>query len=99
MTDGPLSELDRMLIEHACRRTAIAYAHCLDFRDAEGLGALFAEDGAWDVPNSPVPLAGPKAISEPGGRHFKDMEAQQRENRHCILNFLVTELDRDTAKG
>ena len=49
-----LTDLERMLIEHACTRLVNAYAQALDRGDYEALAAMYAEDAVFARPTMPT---------------------------------------------
>jgi len=49
-----LTDLDRMLAEHACARLVNAYAQALDRGDYEALEAMYADDAVFARPTAPA---------------------------------------------
>ena len=87
-----LSDLDRMLAEHACARLAIGYALCSDSRDIDGFVALWSEDGVWE--NTRGPIRGSAAI-----RQYLDDAPKTSLGRHVCSNIQVTVEDEAHANG
>ena len=42
-----MREEERLIIERACEKLSIAYAHHLDFQRCAEFADLFAQDGLW----------------------------------------------------
>ncbi len=60
-----LSDLDRMLIEHACIKLVNRYALASDASDYEALAAMYTEDGVFARPTSGTGFIAGRA--EPSG--------------------------------
>jgi uncharacterized protein (TIGR02246 family) len=88
-----LDEFDTVVAKQACHDLVIRFASCNDKRDAQGLAALFAEDGVLVRPNGDT-LTGPAAIAAA----YADRPAD-RITRHLVGNVLIEVTSPTTATG
>lgn len=93
---APLGEAEIAAIKLACEDLSEQYTYVLDGGDANGLAALFAEDGAWDVTGKHIQ----------GAAAIRDYWASRSATKapgdgrlHQIANQIVTVIDRDHATG
>ena len=87
------SELDAVVARQACHDLVIRFVSCNDKRDAQGVAALFAEDGMLVRPNGDT-LTGPAAIAAA----YADRPAD-RITRHLVGNVLIDVSSPTTATG
>lgn len=78
-----MDELNRLVIEAACREIVLRAAAAADAGDASTLAALFAADGLLERPNA-VPQRGREAI-----RQAYASRPSGRLTRHLVTNTLV----------
>lgn len=84
-----------LLIEHACRRLSLAFAHLNDTQAYEALANLFTEDGVFYRPLAPdAAVAGRASI-------LKDMQKKPADllTHHVCTNIVVDVLCADSARG
>lgn len=89
-----MTELERMLIEHACGKLQMQYGIFADRGDIEGFTRLFAPDGSVAVPEHP-PFVGHDAIRA----SIEALAALGVTMRHVLTNAVVDVVDADTATG
>lgn len=93
---APLGEADVAGIKLACEDLSEQYTYALDGGDANGLAALFSDDGVWEVTGKHI--AGPAAIRDYwGSRSATKVPGDGR--LHQIANQVVTVVDRNHATG
>lgn len=88
-----LDGLDAVIARQACHDLVIRFASCNDSRDAQGIAALFSEDGVLVRPNGDA-LTGPAAIAAA----YADRPAD-RITRHLAGNVLIEVTSPTTATG
>ena len=89
-----MNDAERFLIERACERLVVAYAHYVDHGQASLIADLFTEDGRWSAPG--VEMLGRKQLRA----GFARREANQgRMSRHVCTNFLCDVQDAQHASG
>jgi len=90
-----LSPADRLAIEWQCEKLVRSFANLSDAKDADGLAALFTEDGAFARPTDPAnPIRGREAIRASfAGR------PKERLTRHLCANTVIEVLGPDRARG
>lgn len=89
-----MDDVDRMLIEHECRKLMILYCHHLDHSSPEGFAGIYTEDAMYKPAALPEPIHGRPAILEWAEAYPKD-----RLGRHLSMNQLVEVVDQDHATG
>jgi hypothetical protein len=89
-----VTDLERMLIEHACTKLQRQYGVFADHGDVEGFTHLFAPDGSVSVPEAP-PFVGHEAIRA----SILALGAQGVTMRHVLTNNVVDVIDAETAQG
>jgi hypothetical protein len=89
-----VTDLERMLIEHACTKLQRQYGVFADHGDVEGFTHLFALDGSVSVPEAP-PFVGHEAIRA----SILALGAQGVTMRHVLTNNVVDVIDAETAQG
>ena len=89
-----MTDLERMLIEHACTKLQRQYGVLADHGDVEGFTNLFAPDGSVAVPEAP-PFVGHDAIRA----SIQALGAQGVTMRHVLTNNVVDVIDAETAEG
>ncbi|WP_395647635.1 nuclear transport factor 2 family protein [Terricaulis sp.] len=89
-----MTEIERLLIEHACTRMQTLYCIHADNRAVDAFTALFAEDGYVAVPEHP-PFKGHAAIRA-SMQALADLGVTMR---HVMSNSLIEAIDADTATG
>ena len=83
-----------LLIEHACGKLPLLFAHYADIGDHEALRNLFIEDGTYDRPFQPgYPFHGRDAIQS----IFRDRPPILV--RHIVTNVLVEVVSETRARG
>lgn len=93
---APLGEAEVAAIKLACEDLSEQYTYVLDGGDANGLAALFAEDGVWEVTGKR--FQGSAAIRDYwASRSAAKVPGDGR--LHQIANQIVTVTDRDHAVG
>lgn len=89
-----MQDLERMLIEHECRKLMIRYCHHLDHEEPEGFASIYVEDATYKPAALPEPMHGRQAILDWARAYPKD-----RLGRHFSTNQLVEVIDEDHATG
>jgi hypothetical protein len=89
-----VTDLERMLIEHACMKLQRQYGVFADHGDVEGFTNLFAPDGSVAVPEAP-PFVGHEAIRA----SIKALGDQEVTMRHVLTNNVVDAIDDESAEG
>src|SRR3954470_1136444 len=89
-----MTDLERMLIEHACAKLQRQYGIFADRGDIEGFTNLFALDGSVRVPEADA-FVGHDAIRA----SIKALGDQGVTMRHVLTNNVVDAIDADTAEG
>lgn len=89
-----MTDLERMLIEHACMKLQRQYGVFADHGDVEGFTNLFAPDGSVAVPEAPA-FVGHEAIRA----SIKALGDQGVTMRHVLANNVVDAIDAETAEG
>ncbi|MEO8115585.1 MAG: nuclear transport factor 2 family protein [Phenylobacterium sp.] len=89
-----MTDLERMLIEHACMKLQRQYGVFADRGDIEGFTNLFAPDGSVAVPEAP-PFVGHDAIRA----SIKALGDLGVTMRHVLTNNVVDVIDAGTAEG
>ncbi|HEY2358004.1 MAG TPA: nuclear transport factor 2 family protein [Phenylobacterium sp.] len=89
-----MTDLERMLIEHACGKLQMQYGVFADRSDIEGFTNLFVPDGSVAVPEHP-PFVGHDAIRG----SIQALAALGVTMRHLLTNSVVDVVDTDTATG
>jgi hypothetical protein len=88
-----MNDIDRMLIEHECRKLMLLYCQHVDHLDPEAFSNLFAEDAYYN----------PAAHPEMNGRSeilaWAKAYPRNRRARHLSTNQVVEVIDADNAKG
>lgn len=86
-----MNEVDQWLARLACRDVVERSARCVDDGDADGIAALFAEDGVLQRPSGAA-LQGREAI-----RASYAARPADRITRHLVTNTVVDLQGSDTA--
>ena len=89
-----LSDLDRMLIEHACIKLVNRYALASDASDYEALAAMYTEDGVFARPTQPDP---PTVGRETILAAFR--KRPPSTGRHVMTNVTIDVLSPTEATG
>jgi len=89
-----MSEIERLLIEHACARLQTQYCIHADACDVEAFTALFAEDGSVKVPEHPA-FVGHAAIRA----SMQALAATGVVMRHIAANSLIEVRSENEAQG
>lgn len=89
-----MTDLERMLAEHACAKLQRQYGVFADHGDIEGFVGLFAPDGSVAVPEAP-PFVGHDAIRG----SIKALVEMGVTMRHVLTNNVVDVIDAETAEG
>ena len=89
-----MDDLQRLVIEHACRKLTVLYCQHLDHLDPDAFASLFAEDAVYKSAVEPKPIVGRPAVLEWIRRY-----PAHRLARHVASNQLVEVIDADNAKG
>ena len=89
-----MTEVERMLAEHACQKLQAQYGVFADRGDVEGFTQLFAEDGSVAVPEAPA-FVGQDAIRA----SIQALKDQGVTMRHVLTNNVVDVIDDTTAEG
>lgn len=89
-----MTELERMVIEHACMKLQAQYGVFADRGDVEGFTSLFAEDGSVQVPEAPA-FVGHAAIRA----SIQALGAMGVTMRHVLTNSVVDVVDESHAVG
>jgi ketosteroid isomerase-like protein len=89
-----MTDVERMLIEHACLKLQAQYGVFADRGDVEGFTQLFAPDGSVQVPEAPA-FVGHAAIRA----SIQALGAMGVTMRHVLTNGVVDVIDADTARG
>lgn len=89
-----MDDLNRMLIEHECRKLMILYCNHLDHSDPESFAGIYAEDAMYKPAALPDPIHGRPAILE-----WAKAYPKHRLGRHFSTNQLVEVVDEDRATG
>jgi ketosteroid isomerase-like protein len=89
-----MTDLERLLIEHACMKLQMQYGMFADRGDSEGFTQLFAPDGSVAVPEAP-PFVGHAAIRE----SIQALTALGVTMRHVLTNAVVDAVDAEHATG
>ena len=89
-----MTDLERMLIEHACMKLQRQYGVFADRGDIEGFTQLFAPDGSVAVPEAP-PFVGHDAIRG----SIEALTALGVTMRHVLTNTIVDVVDETSATG
>ena len=89
-----MTEIETMLIEHACERLVKQFCHGNDFNAIEAMADVFAEDGSFARPLDPTnPTVGRDAI-------YAMLKARgPRVTRHMMSNILIDVISADEARG
>lgn len=93
---APLGEAEAAAIRLACEDLSEQYTYALDGGDANGLAALFTDDGVWEVTGRHI--AGAAAIRD----YWSSRSATKAAGDgrlHQIANQIVTVIDRNHATG
>jgi len=86
-----LTEIERMVIEHACSRLLVGFTNALDEHDPDQLLAMWEENCVWESPFG-------RAVGKPAVRQLLSSVAPILE-RHLISNIIVSATDRNHATG
>jgi ketosteroid isomerase-like protein len=89
-----MTELDILLIEHACTKLQTRYCIHADACDVEAFTALFAEDGSVKVPEHPA-FVGHAAIRA----SMQALAATGVTMRHILTNSLISVKNANEATG
>jgi hypothetical protein len=89
-----VTDLERLVIEHACMKLQMQYGVFADRGDIEGFTHLFALDGSVAVPEAP-PFVGHEAIRA----SITALAAQGVTMRHVLTNQVVDAVDAEHATG
>lgn len=89
-----MTELERLLIEHACMKLQMQYGVFADRGDIEGFTQLFAPDGSVAVPEHPA-FVGHEAIRA----SITALVATGVTMRHVITNTVIDLVDALSATG
>ena len=89
-----VTDLERLLAEHACMKLQVQYGVFADRGDVEGFTNLFAEDGSVAVPEAPA-FVGHDAIRA----SIQALGAMGVTMRHVLTNNVVDITGPDTATG
>lgn len=105
-SNGPQSSLDELIAHRECENLSNLYARYFDFKEAERLQELFAEDGALIL--SMAELKSAKAVSEFAVHREKEMAkgigggrkgGPALGGRHITTNFQFELIDADHARA
>jgi ketosteroid isomerase-like protein len=89
-----MTDLERLLAEHACMKLQAQYGVFADRGDVEGFTNLFAPDGSVAVPEAPA-FVGHDAIRA----SIQALGAMEVTMRHVLTNNVVEVTGPDTATG
>jgi hypothetical protein len=89
-----MTEIERLLIEHACTRLQTLYCIHADNCDVDAFTALFAENGSVAVPEAPA-FVGHSAIRS----SMQALAAMGVTMRHVMSNSLVDVKNENHATG
>ena len=89
-----MDELQRIVIEHECRKLMSLYCHHIDHQDAEGFAGLYAEDAYYKPAAAPAPILGRPAILD-----WIKAYPGHRLGRHLTTNEIVEVVDAEHATG
>jgi hypothetical protein len=89
-----VTEIERMVAEHACIKLQMQYGVFADRGDVEGFVGLFAPDASITVPEHP-PFAGHAAIRA----SIQGLANLGVTMRHVIINSVIDVRDAETADG
>ena len=89
-----MDPMQRMLIEHECRKLMTLYARYLDRQDPEGFANLYAENAMYKPAITPEPIHGRAAILQWAHDYPKN-----RMVCHISTNEIVEVIDENNAKG
>ncbi|MEJ6846329.1 nuclear transport factor 2 family protein [Sinorhizobium fredii] len=88
-----MTDLDRLLIEQACRRLVTAYCLAADHNDCDGFLGVFSKDARWVRPTGGT-IEGHTAL-----RAFFLSRPQHATVRHVVTNDFIEVIDPDNARG
>ncbi|MCY1354031.1 SnoaL-like domain protein [compost metagenome] len=88
-----MTELDRLVIEQACRRLITAYCLAADHNDCDGFLAAFSQNARWVRPTGGA-IEGHAAL-----RAFFLSRPPNATVRHVATNELIEVNDADNARG
>ncbi|MBI1338790.1 hypothetical protein GC169_01075 [bacterium] len=89
-----MTDLERMLIEHACEKLTMQYCHFVDHGEAARIADLFTADGVWTSRDNT--MTGQDAIRR-GFQKRQDNTA--RMSRHVCSTCVIDVIDADHAAG
>ncbi len=92
MAETPAA-LERLMIEWECSKLVNRYNLLNDANRFEEAAALFAEDGSYQTPATPEPVAGRAAILE-----VLKMRSSASA-RHFVTNLVIDVISRTEARG
>ena len=89
-----LADVDRMVIESACRDLVYRYAALVDDGHAQEVPDLFTEDGLWTAPGTE--MRGRAELAEGFAHRARRTE---RVSRHVCTNFHLSAVSTEEATG
>jgi len=88
-----MDAMERMLIEHECRKLMLLYCQHADHLNPEAFAALFSEDAYYN------PAAHPEMNGRAEILEWIKVYPRNRLARHCSTNQIVDVVDVDNAVG
>lgn len=89
-----MDDIQKLVIEQACRRLVLEFAKYNDDWDHEALAALFVEDCEFARPLDPdLPYFGREKL------HALFRDRRPRRTRHVMTNILITVVSETEARG
>lgn len=88
-----MTPMDRMLIEHECRRLMLLYCQHVDHLAPEAFANLFTENAYYN------PAAHPEMNGRAEILAWISVYPRNRLARHCSTNQIVEVIDADNATG
>lgn len=89
-----MTDIEKMLIEHECRKLSVLYCLYLDAQDSAGFASIYTRDAIYKPAIMPEPVVGRDAILQWAERYPKN-----RLGRHFSANEHVEVIDENHAKG
>ena len=88
-----MNDMDRMLIEHECRKLMLNYCQHVDHLAPNAFANLFAEDAFYN------PAANPEMNGRAEILEWIKAYPKNRRARHCSVNQIIEVIDADNATG
>lgn len=89
-----MTDIERMYIEHECRKLSVLYCHYLDAQNSAGFASIYTEDAIYKPAIMPEPVIGRDAIFQ-----WAENYPKQRLGRHFSANEWIEVIDETHAKG